>query len=65
MQVDEAATDTFLNMRRGDQQRALELLDNDEGLQDLRVIKAPLLDLEVRGVPALRYFGDLVWTDVV
>jgi arsenite/tail-anchored protein-transporting ATPase len=52
-------------MRRADQQRALKLLREDEGLKTLKVIEAPLLDLEVRGVPALRYFGDQVWKDVV
>lgn len=27
-------------------------------------IYAPIIDLEVRGVPALTYFGNLVWKDV-
>jgi hypothetical protein len=27
-------------------------------------VLAPLVDLEVRGVPALTYFGDVVWKDV-
>jgi hypothetical protein len=49
-------------MRRGDQQRAITLLRADAGLQSLHVIEAPLLDLEVQGVPALKYFGDQVWT---
>jgi arsenite/tail-anchored protein-transporting ATPase len=61
MQVDEAATDGFLKMRRKDQQRALKMLRDDEQLQSLRVVEAPLLDLEVRGVPALKYFGSKVW----
>jgi hypothetical protein len=26
-------------------------------------IRAPLVDLEVRGVPALSYFGSTVWQD--
>lgn len=62
-QVDEKATEKFLEMRRNDQQRALQMLREDSALQELSVIEAPLLDLEVRGVPALQYFGDQVWKD--
>lgn len=29
--------------------------------RDLEVTEAPLVDLEVRGVPALTFFGDTVW----
>jgi hypothetical protein len=28
-------------------------------------VRAPLVDLEVRGVPALTYFGTTLWTDAV
>ena len=63
MQVDDKATEQFLKMRRNDQQRALQMLREDSALQELDVIEAPLLDLEVRGVPALQYFGDQVWKD--
>lgn len=31
----------------------------------LHHIRAPLVDLEVRGVPALQYFGNVVWQDQV
>lgn len=27
-------------------------------------IEAPVIDLEVRGVPALSYFGNIVWPQV-
>ena len=27
-------------------------------------VRAPLVDIEVRGVPALQYFGDVVWKEV-
>ena len=27
-------------------------------------VQAPLVDLEVRGIPALQYFGEVVWKDV-
>ena len=62
-QIDPAATDKYFDMRRKDQQRALQLLREDPNLQSLNVVEAPLLDLEVRGVPALKYFGDQVWKD--
>ena len=29
--------------------------------RELQVTEAPLVDLEVRGVPALQYFGSQVW----
>jgi hypothetical protein len=31
----------------------------------LHHIRAPLVDLEVRGVPALQYFGGVIWQDEV
>ena len=53
--------ETFLQARRKDQQRALAGLREDPELQQLQVIEAPLFDLEVRGIPALTYFGQQVW----
>ena len=32
--------------------------------RDLDIVEAPLFDLEVRGVPALQYFGSRVWNMV-
>ena len=29
--------------------------------RQLEVVEGPLVDLEVRGVPALQYFGNKVW----
>ena len=29
--------------------------------RELDIVEAPLFDLEVRGVPALQYFGSRVW----
>jgi arsenite-transporting ATPase len=46
-----------------DQAAALQLLDSDPALKDLNHIRAPLVDVEVRGVPALQYFGGVVWKD--
>lgn len=61
-QVLSAETSTaFLATRRKDQQRAMEKLRNDAELGALQLIEAPLFDLEVRGIPALQYFGQKVW----
>ncbi|KAL4441055.1 hypothetical protein ABPG77_010486 [Micractinium sp. CCAP 211/92] len=51
----------YLQTRRADQQRALQRLRDDSELGKLQLIEAPLFDLEVRGVPALTYFGQRVW----
>mmetsp|Transcript_4879 Transcript_4879/g.13611 ORF Transcript_4879/g.13611 Transcript_4879/m.13611 type:complete len:760 (+) Transcript_4879:198-2477(+) len=59
--VPESATERFLEARRKDQERALQTLRGDPGLNTLQVSLAPLFDLEVRGLAALRYFGDQVW----
>ena len=32
--------------------------------RELDIIQAPLFDLEVRGVPALQYFGSKVWNSM-
>jgi arsenite-transporting ATPase len=48
-------------MKEKDQRKAMEMLDIDSGLRTLKRIEAPLFDLEIRGVPALKYFGDQVW----
>ena len=41
--------------------RALDMIQNDQELRGLTMIKAPLVDVEIRGVPALKFMGDLVW----
>lgn len=64
LQVDDAATEKFLQSRRQDQQRALQFVRENPDLKDLTVKEAPLLDLEVVGVPALQYFGNIVWPSV-
>ncbi|GBG75288.1 hypothetical protein CBR_g19921 [Chara braunii] len=51
----------FCNIKRKDQLRALDLVKADPGLKELQITEAPLFDLEIRGVPALRFMGDLVW----
>ncbi|XP_020590314.1 ATPase GET3 isoform X2 [Phalaenopsis equestris] len=44
-----------------DQKRALEMIESDPELRDLKFIQAPLVDVEIRGVPALRFLGEIVW----
>ncbi|WIA41439.1 hypothetical protein OEZ86_005019 [Tetradesmus obliquus] len=59
--VREEAGEKFLAARIADQQRALQIVRDDPGLGQLQLITGPLFDLEVRGVPALQYFGSRVW----
>ncbi|KAL5565750.1 hypothetical protein UlMin_028914 [Ulmus minor] len=51
----------FCAMKRKDQMRAIEIIENDPELASLRLIQAPLMDVEIRGVPALKFMGDMVW----
>ncbi len=55
----------YLASRLSDQERTLRMLSDDPELHDLAQLQAPYLDLEVRGVPVLRYFGGVVWGPVV
>lgn len=55
------AGEAFLKLRLKDQAAALHLLDTDPALAGLTHVRAPLVDVEVRGVPALQYFGGVVW----
>ena len=59
--LDDSVTETFFHNQFKDQQRALEILRHDPELQNLEIIEAPVLDLEVRGVAALQYFANIVW----
>ncbi|XP_075496145.1 ATPase GET3B-like [Primulina tabacum] len=51
----------FCAMKRKDQTRALNVIQNDPELSSLKLIQAPLVDIEIRGVPALRFLGEAVW----
>ena len=44
-----------------DQMRALDMIRSDQELSNLTLIQAPLVDVEIRGVPALRFLGDMIW----
>lgn len=41
--------------------RALDMIRNDPELAGLTLIQAPLVDVEIRGVPALKFMGDMIW----
>ncbi|XP_042034091.1 ATPase GET3B-like [Salvia splendens] len=51
----------FCAMKRKDQTRALSMIESDPELSSLTTIQAPLVDVEIRGVPALQFLGDMVW----
>uniref|UniRef100_J3LIU1 ArsA/GET3 Anion-transporting ATPase-like domain-containing protein n=1 Tax=Oryza brachyantha TaxID=4533 RepID=J3LIU1_ORYBR len=51
----------FCAIKRKDQTRALDVIRNDPELMGLNIIQAPLVDMEIRGVPALKFLGDIVW----
>ena len=63
--ISEALGEAFLRLRLRDQARALAMLDEAPELASLQQLRAPLVDLEVRGLPALRYFGSLAWQAVI
>ncbi|EOY18703.1 hypothetical protein QUC31_006380 [Theobroma cacao] len=51
----------FCAVKRKDQMHALDMILNDPELSSLKLIQAPLVDMEIRGVPALKFMGDIVW----
>ncbi|PON68003.1 Arsenical pump ATPase [Trema orientale] len=51
----------FCAIKRKDQMRALDMIRSDPELSNLTLIQAPLVDVEIRGVPALKFLGDIVW----
>ncbi|KAJ0960678.1 hypothetical protein J5N97_001432 [Dioscorea zingiberensis] len=51
----------FCAMKIKDQMRALDMIQNDPELMSLKIIQSPLVDVEIRGVPALRFMGEMVW----
>jgi len=48
-------------MNMQDQMRALDMIREDSELSALTLMEAPLVDMEIRGVPALRFLGDIIW----
>jgi arsenite-transporting ATPase len=51
----------FCAIKRKDQARGLDMIRNDPELMGLNIMQAPLVDMEIRGVPALKFLGDIVW----
>ncbi|KAJ8543956.1 hypothetical protein K7X08_025574 [Anisodus acutangulus] len=51
----------FCLMRRKDQMRSLDMISKDPELASLKIIQAPLVDVEIRGVAGLKFMGDMVW----
>jgi len=52
---------TFLQQKRKEQQRALSVVKSDPVFEGIRIETAPLVDLEIRGIPALTYFASQIW----
>lgn len=63
--VSEGMGDAFVRLRLKDQAKSLDMITHDSQLSDLRQLRAPLVDYEVRGLPALTYFGGMVWRDAI
>lgn len=59
--LDERTSEAFFQNQYKDQQKALTLLKSDSNLGSLEILESPVCDLEIRGVAALQYFGDIVW----
>ncbi|KAE8669198.1 ABC transporter G family member 24 [Hibiscus syriacus] len=51
----------FCAVKRKDQMRALDMIRYDPDISSLKVIQSPLVDMEIRGVPALKFMGDIIW----
>ncbi|XAR59722.1 Arsenite-transporting ATPase [Bertholletia excelsa] len=51
----------FCAMKRKDQKRALDMIGDDPVLRNLTLIQSPLVDVEIRGVAALKFMGDMIW----
>jgi len=51
----------FCAIKRKDQKRAMDTVAEDVNLKTLEIVQSPLFDVEVRGVPALKFMGDIVW----
>ena len=63
--VSESMGEAFVRLRLKDQAKSLAMIGEDPHLNDLRQIRAPLVDYEVRGLPALTYFGGMIWRDAI
>jgi anion-transporting ArsA/GET3 family ATPase len=62
--VGESMGSKYVEMKLREQRKAMEMLQASPHLKPLQVITGKLVDLEVRGVPALQYFGSMLWRDM-
>lgn len=62
--VGESMSSKYLSMKLKEQQSALQMVEDSAHLTKLDVVRGKLLDLEVRGLPALQYVSSSVWTGV-
>ena len=62
--ADEAAARIrrFVESRMKDQQAALARLKSDPATANLELFEGPVINMEVRGVPALQYFASIIWS---
>ncbi|XP_073286590.1 ATPase GET3B-like isoform X3 [Primulina huaijiensis] len=51
----------FCAMKTKDQNRVLDMIPKDPELAKLALIRSHLMDVEIRGIPALKFMGDMVW----
>lgn len=60
--VPQSASDfKFCAMKTKDQNRVLDMIRKDPELAMLALIRSHLMDVEIRGIPALKFMGDMVW----
>lgn len=59
--LDEKTSESFFKNQYNDQQKALAFLKSNNSLGGLDILESPVFELEIRGVAALQYFGDVVW----
>jgi hypothetical protein len=62
--VGENMSSKYLSMKLKEQQSALKMVANSPNLSGLEVVRSKMLDLEVRGLPALQYVSSAVWTGI-
>jgi hypothetical protein len=53
--------DTYLKMKLKEQAASMRMLEESASLAPLDVIKGKMLDLEVKGIPALTFFASTLW----
>ncbi|CDP07079.1 unnamed protein product [Coffea canephora] len=44
-----------------DQMHAFDMIHKDQDSSSLKMVEAPLFDVEIRDVPALKFMGNVIW----